>query len=996
MRPLQKQEGRSHSFIASEAKSRLGEQSHFSQWKALGRLFARANPPLAQLWDFAPRNDSFVLAFFRVLIVVGSVVLVEIEEVSRNAIAEETAGGQKLENLGPEGVKPTAETISSQNHSALAEKEGPSDKEFPHSTEEEVFQVPAEAGPSDDKKVSTGDSKVPVSIDKEPTEPLSDSSAEKETHPTFTSEEKPIHRPICERPSLAPTTENHPLTLEDLYPPTETGKEVHLSEIDKKEQLSIDGLQKESPPGSEPALTEKGTSPSTTESEHLPKVSAQETVSEEAEYLVPVKRLEQVPAVVEEKTPLIVTEKDKPSTEEAVQTVEAEKLPEKAPAAEGLPPSVVEKEITSAVEEKEPLPTPTTKEPPSITVMEKHPPAILEEESSPVVVGEEHTLISPAKESVPAEPEYLAPTRDLGPVPTVSGKEITPTGTEEKKPSVEEPPKVVETEKLPEKTPAAEDIPPIVAEEERLPSVEEKAPSAATQEPPPITVAEKQPSGTVEGEPPPSTVDEGPAATVTQKEPPPVPAKEAVTVKEEDVEPSPGAPGVREEVTVPSEPPAETVEEPVPIWEIWHTDPAEHVLLAVAITLVAAKVGGEVARMLRLPPLVGKLTAGMLLGNICFLTGWDFFNFLRVMPFLKTMSYFGALILLLSAGLHTDLRAMLRVGTSSILIWLGGIIAPAGLGFVVGHFLLPDTPLSTKILLSIILCESSTVVLISMLSELKALNTQEGRITIGASILTDVSVLLAFGIISGIAVKDEIPLLGVSISIVIMFIFLAAVIVSTLLFGEKFGGFVTRKVPEGLKISIVALVCLLLAFLAGSLRLGAVIGAFAAGLFLRNVKLLDSDGKEYTVDWLLQPAYILIVPIFFVRAGAWVRWESLLDKEVIVLGLAITGAAILGKVFCSLCVIERGVSRLAVGLGMMPRLEIALITAGLGRDFGLLNDILLYSFIILVMVTSIISPLLFRLVFPTREKLVPESPPFPYIKEETRKVNVRLRRLGLR
>src|SRR3990167_673474 len=158
--------------------------------------------------------------------------------------------------------------------------------------------------------------------------------------------------------------------------------------------------------------------------------------------------------------------------------------------------------------------------------------------------------------------------------------------------------------------------------------------------------------------------------------------------------------------TVSSEPPAETVKEAKdlkPAWDIWHKDPTHNVLLAVAIILIAAWIGGRMAKMLRLPAVVGKLIIGMILGNVFTFTGWDFFDFLRTMPFVKTISYFGTLLLLFTAGLNTDLRALLRVGTSSFLVCLGGIIVTAGLGLMVGYSLLPDCPIGVKVLLAIIL-----------------------------------------------------------------------------------------------------------------------------------------------------------------------------------------------------------------------------------------------------------------------------------------------------
>ncbi|QII13956.1 putative sodium/calcium/potassium exchanger NCKX1 [Candidatus Kuenenia stuttgartiensis] len=396
-------------------------------------------------------------------------------------------------------------------------------------------------------------------------------------------------------------------------------------------------------------------------------------------------------------------------------------------------------------------------------------------------------------------------------------------------------------------------------------------------------------------------------------------------------------------------------------WEIWHKDPTHAVILAVAIILIAAKIAEWLARRLRLPAVVGKLIVGMILGNVITFTGWDFFDFLRTMPFVKMISYFGTLILLFTAGLNTDLRALLRVGTSSLLVCLGGIIAPAGLGLMVGHFLLPDISSGTKLLLAIVLCNSSTGLLLAVLSELKAINTLEGRVMAGATILTDIIVILTFGIVSGFVVKGGGSLVGMSLSFGVAITSLIISLIVIVKYGDKFGNFLTKRLTEGLNIPIVVILSLLLVFMFGSVGLHTVIGAFVAGLFLRNVKLRNSDDKEHrNVESFIRPFYMLLVPILFVRVGAQVELGSFFNLNALLLGLAITGAAVIGKMFCSVCPIEKGINRLAIGIGMATKMEGTLILAGLGRDMGMLSDTVFSSVIMAIVFTSIICPSLLR------------------------------------
>lgn len=786
-------------------------------------------------------------------------------------------------------------------------------------------------------------------------------------------------------------------------------------------------------------------------------------------YLAPEKDFIQTPTTSEkEKSPVVIVE-ERPSGGEPPQAVPTVSVEEKPPA----------KESPQGMEVKK-LPDPPeadiAKEQPQIRLRrtEKEPSATVEakadtpaEEPSPMAVSEKPNPVAPAKAPVIAEPEYLAPTKDLKQPPTVEEK---PELKEPLKPALERSGGTVEAEKTPEKPPAEGHLPTIEKEVPRV--VEEKAPSGAeaTKEPPlvteektPVTAGKETPSPTIEKEPPPAVTakeppqagkveeihEKPPVAEIgVEKEIPPDTGREAPTagvVKEEvGVEPlavtpeTPGAPAVppepvkkieevRPEIPqavevkkLPEERPAvegqqaekepppaieekifeevvreeerveplavepvtpqepilpEPLKEIIPTWEIWQTDPFEYALLAVAITLIAAKVGGEVARLLRVPGIVGKLIIGMLLGNLYFLTGWNFFIFLRVMPLLEYLSYFGALILLLSVGLHTDLRVLLRVGVSSVLVCLGGIIAPAGLGFLVVHLLLPDTPMGSKLILAIILCSTSMGLLLATLHELKAINTPEGKVLTGAVILTDVIVILTFGILSGVVAGGGIPIHGVAATIGIVLAFLAVIVVPNLIYAERLENFLTRKVPEGLKISIAAILCLLLAFLAGSIGLIAIIGAFAAGLFLRHMKLIDSDGREYSVEWLIKPAYMLLVPIFFVWVGALVDWKSLLNLEAVILGLAITGAAFLGKLFCAVCPIEPGINRIAIGVGMAIKLEGVLILSGIGTKMGIVDEVVFSSLVMVVILTSTICPSILKLLLSKKKVLIPKTSP---------------------
>ncbi len=395
---------------------------------------------------------------------------------------------------------------------------------------------------------------------------------------------------------------------------------------------------------------------------------------------------------------------------------------------------------------------------------------------------------------------------------------------------------------------------------------------------------------------------------------------------------------------------------------LWHTDPADSVLLAIVIVVVAAKAGEEAAKRLGVSQVVGELVMGIILGNIYLFSGLEFFNFVHKMPFLKILSEIGAIVLLLEVGIHTDLRAMLKVGLSVVLVTLGGILMPAGLGCLVVYLLLPDASLYVYLFLIAILCTSSVVMKPKMFYEVGKLQTIEARITIAAAMINEIAALLFLAAISSIAITGQFSPAWIAVTAAIAVTFLGALGAISLFFGESFGDFVSRKFPEGIKIFIIVVVCLGLAYLAEAVGLATIVGAFSAGLFLRHVRAKSLLGKERSMEELIRPAYLVLVPIFFVLAGAQVRLDSFMDVDAVLLGLSITGAAILGKLFCSVCVVERGVNRLAIGVAMIPRLEVALIIASVGYALGVLDETLFSAVIVMVAITAIMSPPLLKLV----------------------------------
>ncbi|HHT9117951.1 MAG TPA: cation:proton antiporter [Candidatus Hypogeohydataceae bacterium YC38] len=385
-----------------------------------------------------------------------------------------------------------------------------------------------------------------------------------------------------------------------------------------------------------------------------------------------------------------------------------------------------------------------------------------------------------------------------------------------------------------------------------------------------------------------------------------------------------------------------------------------YILLAVIVVLAAATFGEALARWLGLPEVTGELCIGILLGNLGLLSGWAFFDFIREMPFLRVIGDMGAIILLVTIGLHTDLGGVIKVGLSSFLVAVIGVIVPAGLGFLACQLIMPEASLCTKLFLVASLCVNSAGIAIRVFTESGKLDAPETRIVIAATLLDVIFIFFIVGMLSGIIQAGHFNPTGVLKEGGQAALFLVFIGVVSLRYGQALGGFITRKFPESLKVVVGVVASLFLAYLAGIIGMSPIVGAFGAGLLMRDVRAKDPEGVEWSIEEMLRPAYLTLVPLFFVLLGAKVRLESFWDREVLMMGLAVTMVAVLGKLVAGFGVREKGINRLWVGVGMIPRAEMALIVASMGLAVGALDARAYSSVVIMVVLTSLFGPPVLR------------------------------------
>ena len=398
-------------------------------------------------------------------------------------------------------------------------------------------------------------------------------------------------------------------------------------------------------------------------------------------------------------------------------------------------------------------------------------------------------------------------------------------------------------------------------------------------------------------------------------------------------------------------------------------DPA--VLIGVAVMLVLAKLGGELFERIRQPAVLGELFAGVLLGNLVIL-GFTSAEPLKTNETIAALAELGVIILLFEVGLESDLRQMMEVGWSSLLVALLGVVAPFFLGWAVSAYFLPEGGTLTHIFIGATLCATSVGITARVFKDLGKLTTREARIILGAAVIDDVLGLLILAVVSGAITAAAVggSLSGFEIA------WIAAKSLAFLIASIAIGLFVMPRLlrgagrldSRGVLLTLAISFCLILSWAAMKVGLAHIVGAFAAGLILDEVHYKPTGGRvERDLHELLQPVSTVLVPIFFVLMGLKVDLRLFARVDILGFALVLTIAAIIGKQICALGVVERGVNRLAIGIGMIPRGEVGLIFAGIGASLMLpavngvsepvVNAATFGAVVIMVIITTLITPL---------------------------------------
>lgn len=441
-----------------------------------------------------------------------------------------------------------------------------------------------------------------------------------------------------------------------------------------------------------------------------------------------------------------------------------------------------------------------------------------------------------------------------------------------------------------------------------------------------------------------------------------------------------------------------------PWLDIWHQMPtmplattpeAEYgsfVLTGVLMTLVViygvSKLGGELSKRLGLPPVLGELVGGVLVGASVLhlivspetgagaadstimgllqrLGDLDGTALERIFEsqseVISVLAELGVIVLLFEIGLESDLRELSKVGYQAAVVAVVGVVAPFLLG-TVGLVTIFHTPLIPAIFAGAALTATSIGITSKVLSDLGQLKSTEGKIIVGAAVIDDVLGIIVLAVVASLAKTGEVDLLNVVYLIIGASAFLLGSILLGKFFNQGFEAIASKLQTRGALLIPAFAFALVMAIIANIIHLEAILGAFAAGL------VLDETDLRKELDRQVMPIADFLVPIFFVTVGAKADLGVLNPLEPanhpgLIIASFLLVVAIIGKVITGWAVFgQPGINRLAIGFGMIPRGEVGLVFAGIGSASGVLDKPLEAAIIVMVIFTTFLAPPLLQAV----------------------------------
>ncbi len=417
------------------------------------------------------------------------------------------------------------------------------------------------------------------------------------------------------------------------------------------------------------------------------------------------------------------------------------------------------------------------------------------------------------------------------------------------------------------------------------------------------------------------------------------------------------------------------------------------VLLSLVVVYFASKLGGEICYKINLPPVLGELVGGVVVGIsvaklLVFPESDATADQSLMMHFLEwtaglspegakqvfasqsevieILSEIGVIILLFEIGLESDLKELIRVGAQAAVVAVVGVTVPFALG-TLGLIYFFQLPLIPSIFAGAALTATSIGITAKVLAEIGRLSGKEGQIIIGAAVLDDILGIIVLAVVASLVKTGEVQISNIIVLIVSASAFLIGVIVLGRFLSPFYVKLINGMKTRGQVLLASLSIAFILAYIAQIIQLEAILGSFAAGLVLAETE------KRKELEEQIIPVADIFVPIFFVCVGAKTDLSVLnpaipSNREGLIIAAFLIVVAIFGKIVTGFTLFNQpNLNKWAIGVGMIPRGEVGLVFAGVGAASGALTDATEAAIIMMVILTTFIAPPWLRVVFKEEE-----------------------------
>lgn len=365
------------------------------------------------------------------------------------------------------------------------------------------------------------------------------------------------------------------------------------------------------------------------------------------------------------------------------------------------------------------------------------------------------------------------------------------------------------------------------------------------------------------------------------------------------------------------------------------------------LTLIAAALGIQISNRLKLPSSVGLILTGLFFGPA-------FLGLVKQSEITDFLAYVGLMFLMFKIGLESDIQ--LLQSKESFFVGFLGLLIPWLGGFIFMWFL--NYSIVESFFVGVILTATSVGITVSILNQMNVLDKRFSKTILGAAIADDIlglfalSIATTFAISGSITTFDFIKKIVITITIIIFSMIFGIKLLSIMKFIRKY------KIDKAVVYLVLFSFVLLSSTLAEDIGLSGIVGAFLAGLMVTESGFEDEERKfEHMID----PLVLLFSPLFFLNLGLLVTLDQI--KSGFLIGIALSIIAIITKYAgCFIAARKHGMDKLdaiIVGLGMIPRGEVALIAAQIGLGIGVIQPAIFSSIIVMAIITSFLPPLIF-------------------------------------